>query len=429
MSVNSGQQATSSRTASLYELREYSQEILRPYQERVPNLARHFQCGKETWKKLSAVQYEESGRTGIEGYVTCDKYLICPTCGNTQSQNELKKIHKAIDAWIANGKTVIQVDLSFAHHRKMRLDKLLQPLLDAFSSKTIHEKHEDDNAFFYFKETYGLVGYIKVLEVVYSTEAGWNPHFHALMFLDMPQEELSEAAIEVIQALIFDWWNGALKQMGLPGASPVYGVHIQRVTTPKVADYILKAGRHKDRKDAESLTINELIERAAKGDMEAVELLLEYVLAVYGSDRGKALSRVRFSPKFGKLITPAVEPALKPNKTKLKDFTPEEFEVIKRHGLRPHIQSLKSRDEIEALLRKYMADEHEAVDDSIPLPAGEQVNASVQEPMTRCLPISVHGPTLPPRRQPSPHQRRRQHPPKPAIERVQGRPPPDRAFQ
>lgn len=142
---------------------------------------------------------------------------------------------------------------------------------------------------------YGVVGFIRALEVTKSYANGWHPHVHELLFFT---RALSESELRAFKNKLFELWYQACFRSGLALPNRKYGVDIVRAHSP--AEYLQKIGREqkwgagaeltrshvKRSRDRKGMTPFDLLRIAGENqDFSGYEAksFIEYATAFYGA--------------------------------------------------------------------------------------------------------------------------------------------------
>jgi hypothetical protein len=155
----------------------------------------------------------------------CKAVWVCPVCGAIIRQQRGKDIEKGVNRWHMAGGGVYFVTVTIRHSRSDSLKSLLDLMTDAWRrtvSGRIWAGYRDD---------WGLVGYTRTLEMTYSLQNGWHPHFHFLYFTDEPAND--QLAATMRQA-IYDRFTACLARAGAKAGNIPnlwHGVDVQPVTT------------------------------------------------------------------------------------------------------------------------------------------------------------------------------------------------------
>jgi len=106
----------------------------------------------------------------------CGSVWLCPVCAARISEVRRKELHSGLSSWAGQGGAVVLVTLTLSHNRGDSLSHLLKVLKKAREGLTSGRWASD------LKETYGIVGMVRSLEITWGEGSGWHPHMHILYF-------------------------------------------------------------------------------------------------------------------------------------------------------------------------------------------------------------------------------------------------------
>jgi hypothetical protein len=116
---------------------------------------------------------------------TCKRHMLCPTCGYAASCRAQEALARKMGRWTAEGGSLALLTLTARHTYGDRLDTLWAQIEAGWRSLT------QGSQWCRVKRRFGIAGYFRVTEVVHSSSSGWNPHFHAVIFLTNQLNEIS----------------------------------------------------------------------------------------------------------------------------------------------------------------------------------------------------------------------------------------------
>ena len=120
----------------------------------------------------------------------CGSIWLCPVCSNKIRGARAKEMTAALSRHINGGRGALASILTLSHHRANSLSSSLSEIKAAWSKMTRHR---------YFKawrERYGVIGYIKSLEVT-NGQNGWHPHYHFLWLTKEPIDKYARYSMAV----------------------------------------------------------------------------------------------------------------------------------------------------------------------------------------------------------------------------------------
>ncbi len=166
--------------------------------------------------------------------ITCASVWNCPVCSARISERRRELLAAAVEAWEAQGGTVVLSSYTFSHRRSDALSDTLPGFLDAQRWMTGHRPYKR------VLEAFGIIGAIKALEVTWGSHNGWHPHAHVLLFLPPGVD------VAALEAALYLVWSAAAKRCGLT-MSREHGLKVQ-ATYGSVAEYVAKWGHQPARR-------------------------------------------------------------------------------------------------------------------------------------------------------------------------------------
>ena len=115
------------------------------------------------------------------------------------------------------GGAAVMVTRTFPHYDFDNLKDLMERLTRADRSFKQHRRFKN------IKKKYGIIGYIRALEVTYGLLHGWHPHFHDLLFLvrALTAEEWRELEYE-----LYVLWCDVAQSAGLGMPDAAHGLRL-----------------------------------------------------------------------------------------------------------------------------------------------------------------------------------------------------------
>lgn len=168
------------------------------------------------------------GTSHYAGLEACHSVWMCPCCAAKIS--ERRRLELAIALRLARRfhLKVVMITYTFSHHRGEILTEMLTSMSRAWGLYTSGRRSNK------LYTTFGVVGFIKALEVTYSDDNGWHPHIHQLVLL--PEHSNTAAFGSAARTL----WEEAAYSAGL--TMNEYGFKLDDCNE-KVAWYIAKFNR------------------------------------------------------------------------------------------------------------------------------------------------------------------------------------------
>lgn len=227
-------------------------------------------------------------RGGLHDLITCKSPWICPVCAAHISEARRRELQNLDRAAREAGYTVALVTLTFSHHGGQPLADLVYRLLEAVRKLSRQRSYRD------LRMRYGVVGWIRALEVTYSRLNGWHPHLHLLVYLPAATHDDLSVFGEAFRAE----WENALAKVGL--TCNRRGFQLDN-TNARVAEYVAKWGKLPGWDEAAEVTKShvkhgrqahatpfDLLRLAAEDDGEAATLFQEFALAFKGRSQLRA---------------------------------------------------------------------------------------------------------------------------------------------
>ena len=180
-------------------------------------------CGKKVVGKFASVKSGGVGKkAGFGGIETCGSISSCPSCAKRISSERSDEIARAVTEWTGRGRSVGFLTFTMRHFKGQSLERNWEQGLQAAWSRVVSSRVYKEGFVskknplknrMSIKSSYGIQGYIRVIEVTYSEESGWHPHFHCLFFFE---EKLSDAEVKELGGELYDLWADALEKLGFP---------------------------------------------------------------------------------------------------------------------------------------------------------------------------------------------------------------------
>lgn len=150
------------------------------------------------------------GGTGSSGEIlslktSCKRNWLCPRCGHVASKKLARKLRSWMRSWTAKGGALAFLTLTQSHCLNDALAALWDRLLEAWKALV------NGSAWKAGRRTYGVRAYLRITEVEFCLEAGWNPHFHVILFLD---RELHEVELEGLWGPVAKSFVGGISRSG-----------------------------------------------------------------------------------------------------------------------------------------------------------------------------------------------------------------------
>lgn len=220
----------------------------------------------------------------VSGVHRCGSVWSCPVCAPVVRHGRAGEIEAAVGPWLAGGGSGLFVTGTGPHRRGDPLGPLFD--LTARFGRHVFRGAKADA----WRESLGLAGMIRSLEVTYGSENGWHPHVHTLLLFD---RQLTPGEVAGLRTFLFGRWQAALRRHGFGSLHPVHGLDVRPVYDGAgLSDYVTKVddsgwgvGLELSRPDLKrgGTTPMELLAHwALGGDLEARQLWREYEQVTFG---------------------------------------------------------------------------------------------------------------------------------------------------
>jgi Replication protein len=158
----------------------------------------------------------EDAVMGAAGTVTCAQRL-CPPCAARIGRREAQQIadtlavhrdtvyHPELAPYGLEGGAAVLVTLTLRHHLGQALVVLLAVLGYAWRQVV------NGGDYAKIADEFGIVGWIRSLEITWSRVNGWHPHIHMLVLLNMA---MSDDCAEELAWQLFLPWQRAVRRRG-----------------------------------------------------------------------------------------------------------------------------------------------------------------------------------------------------------------------
>ena len=162
-------------------------------------------CGSVNCGSVSmAFRKGEEGRSRPANLRRCHKVWTCPHCSKIIRKKRAEEIAEAVRRHMKNGGGFVLLTETLQHKIGDALAKLIKCLTEA------HRELTSTGAYKSMKKKFGLVGYVKALEITIG-ENGWHPHFHFLLFLERP---VGPAEVKAMKDEVYKAWAKCIEKQG-----------------------------------------------------------------------------------------------------------------------------------------------------------------------------------------------------------------------
>ncbi len=202
--------------------------------------ARIVQCGRVVRSRSGVVvKRTADGYVYGSGLVTCGSPWSCLSCSYKVRSKRARQVATAVAAHVALGGGVLFGTFTMSHERGEPLDRTWSILSDGWKYMTSGRQWVE------FKETFGLVGTIKTVEVTHGLN-GWHPHLHVLFFVDAPMNDFDrEHDYRQFRASLRERWIRRFAMKHKRDVSQEFGTRFDPVKadeSDKIGIYCTKVG-------------------------------------------------------------------------------------------------------------------------------------------------------------------------------------------
>lgn len=201
---------------------------------------------KRDTNTVSVYRNNDASGASLAGLNRCGDIWNCPTCAARISEARRKELSDALAVHVGQGGAAYLLTLTFPHEYDHQLSELLDKLTKArqrlLNSRTWKGVMSDA----------GRIGAISALEITASTENGWHPHVHMLVFTAKnglnegePLNDQGDLGSDAIDSLKTAWINLLIKT-GLGSGDKIEDMRKHALNVrggSQAAEYIAKLGR------------------------------------------------------------------------------------------------------------------------------------------------------------------------------------------
>ena len=205
-------------TRQKYVLRAQAQTVLGRV-HRVSSCQKVPSYSVQQGERERGISKNEDGKAFFHGVGACGDVHVCPVCSYKISENRRQEVIAALRAHREQGGIALLTTFTFPHTRNDCLDNNMV-LFRKARSRILTTK-----TFRALKEKFGLVGYIRRLEITYGDANGWHPHDHEIWFLE--RGSISNEDLEEIANTMSRLWGDCCEKVGLPRPCPLRGFDLR----------------------------------------------------------------------------------------------------------------------------------------------------------------------------------------------------------
>lgn len=210
----------------------------------------------------------------------CGSVWNCPCCASKISEHRKNELSIVIEKSEEQGCSVSMVTATIPHGRYDSFEDLISSLKMATRELTKPKSWKT------FLSNYGIIGFVRALEVTHGNANGWHPHFHFLVVFESP---LTVRKQRSIKRDFYNHWVRATTKACIPKPSYKHGIDIR--THDSLAEYLSKTGwsisseltKAHIKKGKSSRTPFQLLhDYTYKNDKRAGALFVEYANVIKG---------------------------------------------------------------------------------------------------------------------------------------------------
>jgi len=231
-------------------------------------------CGRVLRASAVHLRRGADGRASWDGVVTCGSPWACPCCAGRIQSERAEEVRQLVARGRADALGTVMLTLTIRHALGHELSVTRAGLGRAW------KRFQQSRVWKRVRQSYGVAGFVRALEIKHGRTAGWHPHIHVLLLVSE-----WEAAERDLQAELSGLWRAAVvRELGVEHEpDDEHGCHVAPAYD---AEYIAKMGleiAHSISKvRGPSRSPFELLEDARRGDAQSRALWLDYTKATKG---------------------------------------------------------------------------------------------------------------------------------------------------
>ena len=319
-------------------LHQAAREILEPTGHRMAKCMRQLLAGK-----VGVHTNVELTSASFSGVMLCGSVWACPICASRITERRRQEVRLAIEQHEKAGGTVIMATRTIPHYDFDNLHDLMACLTEAETSFKQHYRFKK------IKKKYGIIGFIRALEVTWGLLHGWHPHFHDLFFLlrELTLEEWRELEYE-----LYLLWCSVAQSAGLGAPSARYGLRLDDAklyVSKWGCDHELTKQHIKTSRDG--YTPWQMLQEYVKtGDQKWADLFREYADAFYGKHQLQWSKGLKKHFKIKKLTDKQI--LKESQETELVcELSREQWYTVVHHNAQGTVLALALKGGAEAIFR------------------------------------------------------------------------------
>ena len=190
-------------------------------------------CGKWTLprQKTKIYKHKDTNKAFYGGLEVCSNVWICPVCAAKIAERRREELVRGREQAAKLGYQMVMLTLTAPHYLNDDVGDLLRGLRESLNK--VFKDRSGRN----FINRFQILGRIRALEVTWSENNGFHPHFHILLFVPTGY---SAKDFKDMEDTFFPLWKGACEARGLGSPSRKHGISVD--AGEQVAEYVSKWG-------------------------------------------------------------------------------------------------------------------------------------------------------------------------------------------
>lgn len=219
--------------------RRHGRWTLRHCLQKITSLRAFGKCGAVRHDGVASVNVKRTkkgNRATIGGVVNCGSVWVCPNCAATIANRRAQEVRAIMKKAIDSDYSAAMMTFTMRHRSGHKLRECWAALSGAWRLVT------GGNPWLRDKATYGVFGWVKVVEVTWSPKNGWHVHLHVLVIFD--RKDVSAKTAKQLGHRMWDRWAAGLGKQGFTARRDV-GLDVRLATadpnsTGRLSEYFTK---------------------------------------------------------------------------------------------------------------------------------------------------------------------------------------------
>lgn len=174
-----------------------------------------------------ALRQREDTGAGYAGVCSCGSVWACPVCNAKIMSRRAIEIGAAIARHQSSGGNCAFLTFTMRHTRHQRLKQLWDGLATAW------KRIVSGWSWLTEKTAYKIAGYLRAVEVTWSSKNGWHVHAHVILFFDTP---IDAPQLEALHESMFTRWRAGLLKQRL--GEPLYVAQEAHIVSGPADDHL-----------------------------------------------------------------------------------------------------------------------------------------------------------------------------------------------